>query len=357
MLKRIKKISLIFASLSVIPFISASCGSTFDNRIQSEDDKKLSEIKINISKIEKGKKDFDKFINNQSSLKTENIDYFYKEINAKALDLSQKLYSLIEKIQENDNAVIDEIRNRFFVSSSSDSILDYLEKMSFINKDISKLLKERKDQWINDNKYLEVINILKSYSQSLDAMRDIKKGLLIDIDQVINASETSNSSVYVKRWFDESLKTVNYDLIANYLSDNNESSTQTYQEQLKTHTHALGNIVREWMLVTVQAEEGSQSINTRQKIQEMIEELKANSKFTEALNSTPEIKQIFDEVVASLENLNQSISEITKINSNQYPYKKFLNFLIDKDNDTYTSTSFGLMNSGLKNIYLLIKSL
>ncbi|QDY88423.1 MAG0770 family lipoprotein [Mycoplasma anserisalpingitidis] len=374
-MKKLKKFSLLFASISPFILMSQSCfSSTFDRQADLENKEFETQITNYLNKIKSKNNEFKNFLNNKNNLTIplNNIDDFYKKPNQIAIELSNHLNNFISELSKNKDEVdkFEEL-NILLDSSKEDNeikLIDLINKLNFINNDVQKLVEEKQTLTKNgDDAYSVLINDLEqNLSVGLftgqgqkDTINRIKNSINSVLHLPLGEECDCKNIFYKSNYYDSSVIDINYNLIKAYLgfnSENGNTSKEDYQELLKIHTHALANIIREWLFITVENEDSQK--NARFRLNQWIALIRNNSKTFNFINSNNELVKLFDAIESSLMSLNNSIDEINKNNSGKYPFEKLLSFIVDIDKETKKLNDgiMGQLNYTIKELYELLDS-
>ncbi|UCU27022.1 MAG0770 family lipoprotein [Mycoplasma anserisalpingitidis] len=374
-MKKIKKFSFIFASISPLILMTQSCfGSSFDKQADLENKEFVNKITNYLNKIKNKNNEFKNFLNNKnnSAIPLNNIDDFYKQPNQIAIELSNHLNSFINELSNKKDEITKFNELDILLSPAKEEnenkLIDLISKLNFINNDVQKLVEEK--QLLtknNDDAYSVLINDLEqNLSANLftgqsqkDTINRIKNSINSVLHLPLGEGCDCKNIFYKSNYYDSSVIDINYNLIKAYLgfnSENGSASEEDYQELLKIHTHALANIIREWLFITVENEDDQK--NARFRLNKWVESIKNNSDTHNFIISNNELKKLFNAIETSLDMLNSSIEQINKNNSGKYPFDKFLSFIVDVDKETKNINDgiMGQLNYTIKELYELLDS-
>ncbi|APJ38524.1 hypothetical protein [Mycoplasmopsis pullorum] len=347
-----KWISLtLISSLTPLTILSASGCGGFNKTVISKFNEYRSKINVEKEIIVSEMSKISDFLNNKSANEYQNIDTYYLKIAQKGLDLIQNYRIFINKLSENSQKYSELLNN--------ETRDEWINKMDYINQDILSILKERKSGWNNSsvNEYSIILNDLNLALTDAESLEIEKNNL---IEKILNIKDFRKENdckcpdtkhSYLKQWYNHFDIGVNYQLIAAYLKTNSDSGDSEYQELLKQyHTHSLANVLREWVYVTVDARVNENSnVNARTEIRDFIARFK-NKYLNESDSDTVEL---FNNLNSSYQQFEQEIVEVSRNNAGEYPYQKFVNYIVDYDTQkkNWTSYPFGKIHNSLKKIY------
>ncbi|WP_036464775.1 MAG0770 family lipoprotein [Mycoplasmopsis sturni] len=332
-----KKIFKWIAPLSVVSIIplSISCGSDFDKASdtrQKEVQKIQTQYNQQFDRIES-------FLGNKNKIKTENIDFFYKDINQKTSSLISSLDSINKYIQNQDNnfGLKQKILENFYQETdlSLNEIKTYIDafiRFASINTELKSIITDLTNQFNSDNNDFYVTK------DRIDKLvHNFKKSSVFDDTFYIGSNEAlglnKGQSQYHRDWYNPKLTKIDYSQLAKKIKVDNNAGETTVSE----HTHALGNIVKEWSAVVA-----NEKSLANEKIKGFIDYL------NDHLSELPdELKKQINLLNNGYSNYVQSIQDVVSQYGGEYPSSDFLGYFAD--NSPFTK----MLNSWkeISNIY------
>lgn len=374
-MKKIKKFSLFFASISPFILMTQSCfNSSFDRKAESENKEFESKIKNYLSRIELKNNEFKNFLNNKNNpnIPLNNIKDFYEEPNNIAIELSTHLNNFISELSKSRSDLVEFNKLNILIEPSleenENKLVDLINKLNFISNDVKKLVEEKQNLTKNDDDaYSTLIQDIKNHlsgglfvgQTQNNTIKFFKDSINLLLHLPLGEDCDCRNIFYKSNYYDSSVIDVNYNLIKAYLgfnSENGNTSEEEYQKLLKIHTHALANIIREWLFITVENDDNQK--NARFRLNQWVDSIKNDSKTLNYINSNEKLKSLFEIISLSLDALNKSIQEINNNNSGKYPFDKFLSFIVDVDKDSKTLNDgiMGQLNNTINEFYQFLDS-
>ncbi|UUM19511.1 MULTISPECIES: MAG0770 family lipoprotein [unclassified Mycoplasma] len=315
-MKRKIKFLLIPTLISTSPLFAIACTSDFDKNSDNNLANLQLQAKENLQQYNRYFNAINSFFENQNSQASQNFVFYYKDIQVKAQILTNALNQFNKMIQDasvNFN-LKDQIKQTFFkeLNLKENQIKSYSDaffRFNAINEELGLIAEDRV---FNSPK-----NIFLDFKKNLDFLANTKFAISPIYDEWFsNAKLNEAREEYKNKWYNSNLKSINYTQL--------QKRVQVDGNLIIEHTHAIGNVVKEWSVIVAD-----------QKNSSAFKEIKALIEF---LNTN--INQINDSRISSILNLintsYQQYLDAVKLITNQfagaYPSDTLIGFFDENSN-------------------------
>ncbi|MEE3927988.1 hypothetical protein V2E24_00140 [Mycoplasmopsis ciconiae] len=355
---KFKKILFCLITVSSMPIFLSSCSSTFDKKVQTQQDLLIKNVRNINSQLSQKWDEFSNFISNKNkSTPSQNIEFYYLKIAQQAQEVAKKFNDLSKFLSTqkygSEFVFVNNWKNLITDNKDENSLFQIMDKFNYINSDLMKLVKDKED--LKDSYYKSLIDEIKLFLDIEDGRYFInnKEQIIKMILEIKNFEQPNSQTLdqYSKNWFNKRIENVNYDLIKAFVENSSD-----FEQKATFHSHAIGNIFREWVYVVVEKQNPDSSVNGLDNLEKFINDVEANKDQNNLFIYQADLKQNFDNLKEAVQQLKAAILEISKGFNGHFPISKILEFFIDQnDQNQYTSGYFGVLNSLLFDLYNQLK--